>query len=87
MKKGQRRITRIFKDVEQLSYGKQLSRQKLSDWTWPRIDMEVDSKTLSGLDKVDRGLLFTAFSSTELRGLKWGREARRKQGGHSSHRL
>lgn len=32
--------------------------------------MEEDSNTLSGLDKVDRGLLFTAFSSTELRGLK-----------------
>lgn len=87
MKKGQRRITRIFKDVEQLSYGKQVSRQKLSDWTWARIDMEVDYKTLSGLDKVNRELLFTAFSTTELWGLKWGREAHSKQGGHSSHRL
>lgn len=66
MKKGQRRITKIFKDVEQLSYGKQLSRQKLSDRTWPRIDMEVDYKTLSGLDMLNRELLFTAFSTTDL---------------------
>lgn len=61
MKKGQRRITKIFKVVEQFSYGKQLSRQKLSDWTCPGFDMEVDYKTLSGLDKligIDCLLLF-----------------------------
>lgn len=61
MKKGQRSKTRIFKDVEQLSYGKQPSRQKLSEWTWLRTDMEVDYKNLRRLDKVNRELLFTAF--------------------------
>lgn len=65
MKKGQRSKTRIFKDVEQLSYGKQPSRQKLSEWTWLRTDMEVDYKNLRRLDKVNRELLFTAFFFAE----------------------
>lgn len=60
MKKGQGSMTRIFRDIEPLSYGKQVSRQKPSDWTRPRTYMEADYKTLSGLGKVNGELLITA---------------------------